>query len=178
MPRLLHRDPSDQCLYAFPTALGWMAIRGCQGRLLALAFGHRSARAALRACGPWRRPAPPCCDWNPGLVRKLCSYAAGRPIDFRDTPVDLQTCTEFQRRVLEACRTIPWGQTWTYAQLAAAAGYPGAARAVGQCMAANPIPLVIPCHRVVGSDGRLRGYSGPGGLAMKLRLLQLESAPS
>ena len=176
MPRHVASHLSDECLYAFRSALGWMAIRGRQGRLVALAFGQRSAEAALRACAPTAPQPLPCSNWNARLVQDLCAYASGKPVDFRDTPIDLHRRTEFQQRVLEACRSIPWGQTWTYAQLAAAAGYPGAARAVGQCMAANPIPLVIPCHRVVASDGRLTGYSGPGGVRTKLRLLRLESA--
>ena len=83
--------------------------------------------------------------------------------------------SRFQRRVLNQCRRVPCGATISYARLAAKAGYPGAARAVGNCMAGNPIPLIVPCHRVVCSDGRLGAYSAPGGTAMKRRLLALES---
>ena len=75
--------------------------------------------------------------------------------------------------MIDACRAIPRGETLTYGQLAAKAGYPGAARAVGQVMARNCLPLLIPCHRVVGSNG-LHGFSAPGGLATKQRLLEIE----
>jgi methylated-DNA-[protein]-cysteine S-methyltransferase len=83
--------------------------------------------------------------------------------------------TDFQRKVLDACRAIPPGETLSYAELAVIAGAPGAARAVGNVMRTNRIPLVIPCHRVVGSGGSLGGYSAPDGLAMKRKLLEREA---
>ena len=76
---------------------------------------------------------------------------------------------------MHQCRRIPYGRTMSYAELAAKAGSPNAARAVGNCMAGNRIPLIVPCHRVVCSDGRLGSYSAPGGTRMKRRLLDLES---
>ncbi len=76
---------------------------------------------------------------------------------------------------MAACRRIPWGQTRSYAQLAAVAGRPGAARAVGSVMAKNRVPLVVPCHRVIASSGQLGGYSAPQGLSLKRRLLAMES---
>jgi len=89
--------------------------------------------------------------------------------------LDLRGCSPFERRVLGVVRRIPRGKTRTYAQVAEHAGHPGAARAVGRVMAKNPIPLLVPCHRVVRSDGGLGGYSG-GGLKVKRRLLALEGA--
>ncbi len=80
----------------------------------------------------------------------------------------------FRGRVLKACTRIPAGQVVTYADLAHAAGSPGAARAVGSAMAANPVPVIIPCHRVIRADGRLGAYSA-GGTAMKARMLRAES---
>ncbi len=82
--------------------------------------------------------------------------------------------TPFQRAVYEYVRSIPRGETRTYGQVAAAIGRPRAARAVGQALARNPLPLVIPCHRVVASNGDLRGFSAAGGLALKARLLEWE----
>ena len=110
------------------------------------------------------------------LAERLQAYADGRRDQFLDIPVALSDATPFQRQVLQQCRRIRYGQTITYGQLAAKAGYPQAARAVGGVMARNRVPLVIPCHRVVGSSGTLRGYSGCGGTAMKRRLLELEGA--
>jgi methylated-DNA-[protein]-cysteine S-methyltransferase len=108
------------------------------------------------------------------VVERLVRYAAGEPVDFSDVPVSLDHLSAFQRRVVKACRAIPCGDRRTYGQLAAAAGSPGAARAVGQVMAGNRMPLVVPCHRVVASGGGLGGFSAPQGLAMKRRLLALE----
>jgi methylated-DNA-[protein]-cysteine S-methyltransferase len=92
-----------------------------------------------------------------------------------EVALDLRGCSAFERRVLGVVRRIPRGKTRTYAQVAEQAGHPGAARAVGRVMAKNPIPLFVPCHRVVRSDGGLGGYSG-GGPHMKRRLLALEGA--
>ncbi len=109
------------------------------------------------------------------LVRRLQAFASGKPDPLRDIPVDLDPLGDFQRRVLKQCRRIPYGSTMSYAALAAKAGFPRAARAVGNCMAANRTPLLVPCHRVVRSDGQPGPYSAPGGVAMKRRLLAMES---
>jgi methylated-DNA-[protein]-cysteine S-methyltransferase len=95
----------------------------------------------------------------------------------RDTfelDIDWALCTPFQRQVLEQHLAIPYGETRTYGQLAAQIGKPLAARAVGRAGATNPIPLIIPCHRVIGADGNLRGYGAPGGIQTKAWLLELE----
>jgi len=163
-------------LVVFPSALGWMALIGSDQAVRQLTFGHKSSRAAVAGLDPRLVQAARKARWEPAIVARLRAYASGTADDFRDVPVDPGQQTPFQRRVLDTCRRIPLGATLTYGQLAAKAGAPAAARAVGRCMATNPIPLVIPCHRVVGSDGRLRGYSGVGGTAMKRCLLDLEAA--
>ena len=89
--------------------------------------------------------------------------------------IDLRAMPEFRRHVLEACRRIPYGATASYADLARAVGSPAAARAVGSAMANNPLPLIVPCHRVVRSDGTLGGFSSPRGTSQKIRLLKLEN---
>jgi O-6-methylguanine DNA methyltransferase len=104
--------------------------------------------------------------------RQVLEYLAGQRRSF-DLPLDVQGPGEFGRRALEACAAIPYGDTRSYGDLARELGSPGAARAVGSAMAHNPIPLVIPCHRVLGSDGRLHGFGG--GLNVKEWLLRLES---
>ncbi len=109
------------------------------------------------------------------LEQRLQGYAAGRREPLDEIPLDLSRCTPFQRRVLQACREIPYGQVRTYAELAVAAGSPRAARAVGNVMARNRLPLLIPCHRVVASQGGLGGFSARSGLSMKRRLLQMEA---
>jgi methylated-DNA-[protein]-cysteine S-methyltransferase len=110
------------------------------------------------------------------LAERIQSYAAGIDEDFSDVPLDLSHLTEFQRRVVKQCRRIRPGETLSYGELAAKAGYPGAARAVGSTMARNRFPIVIPCHRVVGSAGSLGGFSAPSGISLKRRMLDLESA--
>jgi O-6-methylguanine DNA methyltransferase len=111
------------------------------------------------------------------LVARLQDYAAGKldaSGDMGDISVDFGPASEFRRRVLTLCRRIPCGRTMSYAELAARAGSPRAARAVGNCMATNPIPLLIPCHRVICADGRIGVYSAPGGAATKQRLWAME----
>lgn len=105
--------------------------------------------------------------------RQLDEYFAGKRRDF-DLEVDLSPAREFGRSVLEELARVPYGELTTYGELAARAGRPRAARAVGTVMNRNPVPIVLPCHRVVGSTGALTGYGG--GLDRKRALLELEGA--
>lgn len=107
--------------------------------------------------------------------RQLASYLRGERTAFA-LAVDLRHLTPFQRRVLGAARAIRRGSVATYGEVARRIGRPRSARAVGQALGSNPIPIVIPCHRVLASDGSLGGYSGRGGIRTKRRLLQLEGA--
>jgi methylated-DNA-[protein]-cysteine S-methyltransferase len=107
--------------------------------------------------------------------RELAEYLGGRRTAF-SVPVDLRHVTPFQRQVLEAARRVPRGSVATYGELGRRIGRPRAARAVGQALGSNPVPIVVPCHRVLASDGSLGGYSGRGGLRTKRRLLALEGA--
>lgn len=107
------------------------------------------------------------------LADDLDRYFAGQAVTF-SVPVDLSGLSEFAGLVLRACAAIPYGATTTYGELAAAVGRRGAARAVGRALAANPVPVVIPCHRVVRGDGSVGGYRG--GAARKRFLLALEGA--
>lgn len=161
-------------LCAFPSPLGWFALITRGDMVLRLSFGHASRRAALAAIEPEWRKSCRLCPPRGKLVERLLAYAQGEPVDFRRVRVDLEPLGEFRRRVLRLCRTIPYGRTLTYGALAARVGAPRAARAVGQALATNPVPILIPCHRVVASDGRLGGFTAPGGPAMKRRLLELE----
>lgn len=107
------------------------------------------------------------------------AYYEGEPVDFsRDPAVDLNGSHPFARRVLQACRKIAFGRTTTYSDLARQVGSPRAARAVGSVMAGNPIPLIIPCHRVLRTDSGLGGFSAPGGTAIKQKMLRHEQAGS
>ena len=108
-------------------------------------------------------------------MKQVREYLDGKRTTF-DLPLDMTTMTTFQRQVLTAAINIPRGKWLTYGDVAKAIGRPQASRAVGQALGHNPVPIVIPCHRVLGSDGSLHGYSGGGGIQTKAWLLQLEGA--
>lgn len=106
---------------------------------------------------------------------ELTSYLRGDSRSF-SFPIDWSLLRPFQRAVLEAVYAVPYGETTTYARIAEQIGRPRAYRAVGRANAANPMPLVVPCHRVIGMDGKLHGYGGGDGLKTKEWLLKLEGA--
>jgi methylated-DNA-[protein]-cysteine S-methyltransferase len=109
------------------------------------------------------------------FAEQLRAYFSDARFQF-ELPLDLERLTPFQQNVLTTIRRIPVGAVWTYGQVARAIGKPKASRAVGQALGRNPVPIVIPCHRVIAGDGSLGGYSGGGGLASKRLLLQMEGA--
>ena len=119
-------DNSPQCdtYLAFPTSLGWIALIGCGPALKRLSFGHPTEAAALASLEPFLLRSTRRRDWNRPLVGRLRSYAAGGLEQFDDVLVDLGPLTEFRQKVVTHCRQIPFGQTMTYGQLAAAAGSP------------------------------------------------------
>jgi len=123
--------------------------------------------ATLRATAKQEEPSPLLAS----LHRKLSSYFLGQRVEF-DEVLDPHGATDFQKRVWNIVRSIPYGQVRSYGWVAVQAGSPHAARAVGQVMANNPFPIIVPCHRVVGQAGALTGFGG--GLEMKLRLLAME----
>ena len=108
------------------------------------------------------------------IGRQLNEYFAGRRPQF-DIPIDHSALTGFERSVLEETRKVPFGSTVTYREIASRIERPSAARAVGNALRNNPTPLVIPCHRIIRSDGSLGGYAGPDGTAEKRQLLHLET---
>jgi methylated-DNA-[protein]-cysteine S-methyltransferase len=124
-----------------------------------------------------KHAAPPQADWKQDnapfaeVIRQLQAYFRGELREF-DVPLALKG-TEFQRRVWNALREIPYGETISYLQLAERIGNPRAVRAVGLANGSNPIPIIVPCHRVIGSDGSLTGFGG--GISTKKKLLELES---
>ena len=111
------------------------------------------------------------------MTHQIKEYIDGKRLSF-DIKIDWSALSsDFQRAALQAVFSIPYGQTRTYAQVAAQIGHPTAPRAVGRANATNPMPLVIPCHRVIGTDGKLHGYGGAGGLKTKAWLLKMEKGP-
>jgi O-6-methylguanine DNA methyltransferase len=161
---------------SFHTRMGWVALLADDQALLGLALPRATRRAALDElrvefhCQPPRGEN----DITRLAQQKIERYFHGERVTFDGIPIDGFKATDFQRSVWRLTRAIPYGTTRTYDSLARAVGRPHAARAVGQCMARNPLPIIIPCHRVVGSGGDLRGFGG--GLAMKQALLEMEGA--
>lgn len=156
----------------FPTRLGWMGAVASPRGLVALALPAPTPEGALERLRPHLRGAERRRGAFEGLRVRLERYFASGEAEGLDLPLDLSGAPPFFRRVWEACRSIPPGETRSYAWLARRAGNPRAVRAAGQAMARNPLPLLIPCHRVVASDGSLHAYGG--GLDLKARLLEGE----
>jgi O-6-methylguanine DNA methyltransferase len=112
--------------------------------------------------------------WIKELIQKVKTHMKGRSQDFSTVPLYFDGITEFMRSVYQSSQKIPAGKVVTYGELAARIGRPDAIRAVGSALAKNPIPLIVPCHRVIASSGKLGGFSAPGGLKTKAALLELE----
>jgi methylated-DNA-[protein]-cysteine S-methyltransferase len=122
-------------------------------------------------CRSQRPPA-----WVTDIVARVQRHLTGEMQDFADLPYSWGAISDFQRQVYRAALSVKPGQTASYGQLAAASGHPSMSREVGRALGQNPWPLLIPCHRFIGADGRMTGFSAPGGIKTKLRLLALEGA--
>jgi methylated-DNA-[protein]-cysteine S-methyltransferase len=166
--------PSHYCL--FDTAIGHCGVawstRGVTRVQLPEADRDATERRLRKGAGaPVFGEPPPQVE---EAIDKIRRYLAGETIDFALVPLDLTGVGAFHRQVYDAARRIGWGQTATYGELARQAGAPGAARAVGQALGRNPVPIVVPCHRILASGGKVGGFSAFGGAATKERLLAME----
>ena len=163
---------------AFTTELGAMALAWRASAVTRISIGHSSEAAALAALSSQEaKPTHDLPEFVQELIQRLQSYAAGdRSVTFGDVPLEQSHLSPFQKQVVNRCRRITAGETRTYGELADLAGHPGAARAVGSVMSSNRYPIVVPCHRVVGSAGSLGGFSAPQGIGLKERMLILEGA--
>ena len=163
-------------LKIWPTPLGPLLLTFTPMGLARLEFTegghHPSAVPGLQTIPDLDFPPPDIASRMSEAIRTLADYFAGLPTDFASLPLDLQGTT-FQLKVWEKLQKIPWGTTISYQELANRLGKPKAARAVGQANGANPLPIIIPCHRVIAADGSLGGYSS--GLDRKRWLLRHES---
>jgi len=108
------------------------------------------------------------------LIKKVKEYYTGKKVDFKDYQLNLDDYTNFQQEILQTVRKIPYGEIRSYKEAAEAAGYPRAYRAVGNTMRNNPLPLVVPCHRVIKSDGSIGGFSGKKDNPLKKKMIDLE----
>jgi methylated-DNA-[protein]-cysteine S-methyltransferase len=125
---------------------------------------------------PTRPPSQHPPPWVTGVISRVQRHLTGEMQDFADLPYSWATVSDFQRTVYRAALSVKPGQTASYGQLAVASGHPSMSREVGRALGQNPWPLLIPCHRFIGADGRMTGFSSPGGIKTKLRLLALEGA--
>ncbi len=159
----------------FKTTWGWIAVLFSNKGLVTTSLPQRTGQHALMALGRNIEHVNPVDNGLEDLQNRLQEYYNGQHVNFPDK-LDFEKATRFQRRVWEITRSIPYGETRSYLWIARRARSPRGARAVGQALGANPFPIIIPCHRVITSDGRLGGFGG--GLAMKRRLLRLERRTS
>lgn len=162
----------------FETAIGrcglaWGAAGLTGVQLPEAAPGATWARLRKRYPDLAERAPPPEMDL---AADRIASLLAGGRDDLADIALDLTATAPFNRRVYEIARAIRPGETSTYGQVAKAMGEPGAVRAVGKALGDNPWPIVVPCHRVLGADGRMGGFSADGGAQTKARLLTIEKA--
>lgn len=158
----------------FDTALGEFGIGWTDaGIARVLLPGGDRAEMLERMDGQGAQPGEPTRAVG-AVINLIEDYAEGEAVDFSGVPLDLLNVPAFNRRAYELLLTIGWGQTTTYGALARQLGDVSLSRAVGAAMGANPIPLIIPCHRVLASDGRPGGFSAPGGARAKLKMLALE----
>ncbi|WP_379072952.1 methylated-DNA--[protein]-cysteine S-methyltransferase [Mesorhizobium sp. UC74_2] len=112
--------------------------------------------------------------WVGELVAAIKAYTAGETVDFSTVPVDLDGVDDFRLAIYDAARKLAFGETTTYGELARRAGHTGLARETGAALGANPVPLVIPCHRITAVGGKIGGFSAPGGSATKEKMLAME----
>ncbi len=161
--------------HASQTPLGDLWIAVSEAGLAAVAWGQSQAEFEAGLIRRFKRPVEPNPKMTAQAATELREYLAGKRRHFT-LVIDWTLLRPFQQAVLRATYEIPYGETRTYKQIAEQIGKPRAARAVGRAEAANPMPLVIPCHRVIGTDGKLHGYSLGEGTKTKEWLLKLEGA--
>jgi methylated-DNA-[protein]-cysteine S-methyltransferase len=161
----------------FETALGFVGIAWSGKGLTRLCLFQRDRAGVERRLERLGTPARDGHDapaWVTALVGDIRAYADGEEIDFAGVPVDLSGIDDFRLAIYDAARRLAFGETTTYGELAKRAGHAGLPRETGQALGANPVPLVIPCHRILAAGGKIGGFSAPGGATTKERMLALE----
>jgi methylated-DNA-[protein]-cysteine S-methyltransferase len=162
----------------FDTAIGACAVAWSDTGLIATQLpelGRDLARRRLaRRVADCAEEEPP--EWVRGAIARIVAHLAGGRTDYADLPLDERGIGEWERAVYRAAAAIPFGETRTYGELAKTLGRPEASQAVGQALGRNPWPIVIPCHRILAAEGRTGGFSAPGGVTTKLKLLEIEGA--
>jgi methylated-DNA-[protein]-cysteine S-methyltransferase len=160
------------------TVIGFMGIAWSETGLIRLCLPERSREAVerrlLRHSGVAASNAGQQPRWVAQLIVSIEAYAKGEDVDFSGVPVDLAGVDDFRLAIYAAARKLAFGETTTYGELAKRAGHAGLARETGAALGANPVPLVIPCHRILAAGGKIGGFSAPGGSATKEKMLAME----
>lgn len=162
----------------FDTSIGVCAIVWSEGGVCGFHLPHVGPerlrlRVTQRYAGA-REAQPPAAVQQ--AIDGVVALLQGAPIDLTGVPLDLRRVPDFNRRVYAVARSIPPGSTLSYGEVAERLGDPQLARSVGQALGANPVAVIVPCHRVLGAGGRAGGFSAPGGVDTKRRLLEIEQA--
>jgi methylated-DNA-[protein]-cysteine S-methyltransferase len=168
----------DQGFALFETAIGTCAIawgpRGIVGASLPSKSAAQS-RASMRKRFPEATEVTPPAPVQT-VISDIIALLQGEKRDLKNATLDMEGVPDFHRRVYDLARDIPPGEVLTYGEVAKRLSDPGAARAVGQALGANPFPIIVPCHRVLASGGKTGGFSAPLGLETKMQMLTIERA--
>jgi methylated-DNA-[protein]-cysteine S-methyltransferase len=162
----------------FETAIGLCSIVWNERGVVRMRLPGGSAHAArdwiVRRYPATRETAPP--DEIKRAIDDLVALLSGEPKDLSGVKIDSTDVPDFNRQVYEIARTIPAGATMTYGEIAEQLGDRGLSRDVGQALGQNPFPIIVPCHRVLAAGGKTGGFSAPGGISTKMRMLTIEGA--
>jgi methylated-DNA-[protein]-cysteine S-methyltransferase len=154
-----------------PIGVAWSTSGICRVALPERDRARMEERFARHLGGATPGQAPAAVTAAIELIKR---YAEGETVDFSGVPVDLGEADLFRRSIYEAARRLGFGETTTYGGLCDAAGHPGMARETGEALGRNPVPLIVPCHRILAAGGKIGGFSAPGGSSTKEKLLRLE----
>ncbi len=183
--RRRERETDEVYVSYFDTALGVAGIGYTERAVVAVQLPEATVEATRRRLN--RRLTATEVDGNEesgtfdvgrDAIERIQRLLAGEEVELDPVPVDVSGCSDFNQQVYAVVRMIGRGETLTYGEVARRVGEPGGAQAVGRAMGANPIPVIIPCHRVLGADGKLVGFSANGGVETKRRMLLAEECPA
>lgn len=166
--------PKLSTIATFKTQLGWIGLLGIGDQLSSVFIGHPTEKSVIQRAttqSPLLTPK----DWLPELRQLVEAYCEGEIVDFSQVELHLPETTQFRQQTVAATRRLRYGEVASYGELAKRVGHPRAARAVGTVMSTNQFPIVIPCHRVIASGGKLGGFTSPSGTSLKERMLDIEA---
>jgi methylated-DNA-[protein]-cysteine S-methyltransferase len=171
-------DPRTPNFALFDTAIGWCGVAWSERGIVGVQLpegGEQATRSRLRRRFPDAGEAVPPAHVQ-HVISQIVALLDGERPDLRQAVLDPAAVPDFNRRVYDVARSIPAGSTWTYGEVAERLGDRSLARDVAQALGQNPFPIIVPCHRVMAAGGKTGGFSAPGGVRTKLRLLSIERA--